>query len=270
MGEFNWLKVYLVNCRYLHGGAWRDPDISAESFEPALNLLLKGQRKDDVAGFASINYRLSPYSHHSTNPSSSDDPSRIAKHPDHICDVFAALYFLQQKYGFEERYLLAGHSCGATLAFQVVMGRRNWISSDMEIALPLGILGLEGIYDFVKLRDHHRNIPAYQSFLEGAFGGSEDIWVEASPSSGDYGKSWPNGRLALVTHSLEDELVEKEQAALMDQTLRRGAAGEHSKRTNVFHLLKAGKHDEIWECGTALAAMIEKAVDLLAKESVTH
>ncbi|KAI9768327.1 MAG: hypothetical protein M1840_004935 [Geoglossum simile] len=261
-------KLWVI---YIHGGAWRDPDISAESFGPALSLLLEGQRKDDIAGFASINYRLSPYSHHTTSPSSSDDPSRSAKHPDHIRDVFAALHFLQQQYGFEERYLLAGHSCGATLAFQIAMGRWDWTSSDMEITLPLGILGLEGIYDFVNFRNHHRNIPAYQNILEGAFGRSEDTWVEASPSSGDYGKSWPNGRLALIIHSLEDELVEKEQATLMDQTLRRGgAAGERNTRANVFRFLKAGKHDEIWECGTALAAMIEQAVGLLAKELITH
>jgi kynurenine formamidase len=225
-------------------------------------LLLKGQQKDGIAGFASINYRLSPYCQHSTNPSSSDDPSRNSKHPDHIHDALAAIYFLQQKYGFGERYLLAGHSCGATLAFQVVMGVWNRAPSDMEIALPLGILGLEGIYDFVKIRDHHRNISAYQNFLEGAFGEFEGVWVEASPSSGDYGKTWPNGKLALIVHSLEDELVEKEQAMLMGQTL---ATGERNTRTNIVEFLEAGKHDEIWGRGTVLATMIEKAVRLITE-----
>ncbi|KAH0542741.1 hypothetical protein FGG08_002880 [Glutinoglossum americanum] len=252
---------------YIHGGAWRDPDVSMESFDPALNLLLEWQQKDDIVGFASINYRLSPYHRHSTNPSSSSDPARNAEHPDHIHDTLAAIYFLQQKYGFKERYLLVGHSCGATLAFQTVMGRWSQTSGNVGIALPFGILGVAGIYDLIRIRDNHCNASVYQTFLEDAFGKSEGIWTEASPTSGDYDKSWPNGKLALVVHSLEDELVEEEQATLMVQTLRRGGSGEESKRLNILHILETGKHDEIWDRGILLATVIAKAVGLLTLKS---
>ncbi|KAH0565228.1 hypothetical protein GP486_001372 [Trichoglossum hirsutum] len=247
---------------YIHGGAWRSPDVSMESFEPALNLLFKGKRKDDIAGFASINYRLSPYRQHPTNPSTPDDPARNAKHPDHIHDVLAALRFLQRNYGFGERYLLVGHSCGATLAFQVVTGRWNESSDGMGIVLPLGILGLAGIYDLIRLRNNHCDISMYQAFLEGAFGESEDNWAKASPTSGDFSKSWPGGKLALVVHSSEDELVEKEQATLMFQALQQDA-GQRNERTNILQFLETSKHDEIWSRGTPLATMIAKAVGLL-------
>lgn len=103
---------------YIHGGAWRDPAIDATSFAKLESLLLKHESIKHVAGLASMNYRLSPYPSHPTDPSNPADPARNVKHPDHINDVLAAILYLQDKYCFEERYILVGHSCGATLAMQ--------------------------------------------------------------------------------------------------------------------------------------------------------
>lgn len=102
---------------FIHGGAWRDPLVDATSFKPTVDILSASE--SGVVGFASINYRLSRYPNHGTKPSSPEDPSRNAEHPDHLNDVTRALIFLEKIYGISGRYLLAGHSCGATLAFQV-------------------------------------------------------------------------------------------------------------------------------------------------------
>ena len=76
-----------------------------------------------IAGFASISYRLSAHPNHPQDPINTDPKDfQDAKHPGHIDDVEAALAFLQNTYGFGGRYILVGHSCGATLAFQAVMG----------------------------------------------------------------------------------------------------------------------------------------------------
>ncbi|KAL2397051.1 hypothetical protein ABEF95_002223 [Exophiala dermatitidis] len=78
-----------------------------------------------IAGYASINYRLSP--HHQKAP---QDPTKTPKYelrdarwPDHIHDVVQAIAHLQQKYGFGENYLLVGHSVGATMAVLSTLSR---------------------------------------------------------------------------------------------------------------------------------------------------
>ncbi|KAI7696864.1 hypothetical protein KC353_g17306, partial [Hortaea werneckii] len=76
---------------YIHGGAWRDPEIDSTSFTKAQNLLLQSRETDQIAGFASINYRLSPYPSHPQSPSDPSDPARNAHHPDHLNDILDAL-----------------------------------------------------------------------------------------------------------------------------------------------------------------------------------
>ena len=126
-----------------------------------------------IAGFASINYRLSPYPSHPSDPSSPSDPSRNAKHPNHIHDVLNAIRLLQKEYGFGERYLLVGHSCGATLAFQVAMIRRGEGPYKPGYEKPVGVLGVEGVYDMVALRDNHKEEAVYQEIIENVFGTDE-------------------------------------------------------------------------------------------------
>ncbi|RMY50255.1 hypothetical protein D0864_14589 [Hortaea werneckii] len=122
---------------YIHGGAWRDPEIDSTSFLPTQTLLSQSRAIDQIAGFASINYRLSPYPSHPRIPSHPADPARTAHHPDHLSDILAALRHLQDAFGFGTRYLLVGHSCGATLAFQAAMMHHLHHSSSSLAAEPI-------------------------------------------------------------------------------------------------------------------------------------
>lgn len=70
------------------------------------------------------------------------------------------------------KYLLAGHSAGATIALQSVM--------DCEDEGPEGVLGVNGIYDLEGLVTWREE---YKELVEGAFGGVEG-WKRASPNGG--------------------------------------------------------------------------------------
>ena len=251
-----------------------------------------------IAGYASVNYRLSPYPSHPIAPSEPGDPARNVQHPTHVLDVLDSLAFLQENYGFGKNYILAGHSAGATLAWQVVMNR--WrrpsrvkvgspSSRDENPSLPLGIICLAGIYDLGALHDRHIDNPMYEDMLYGAFPGGPGTWSSISPStwlSGSPGildKVWPNGRLILVGHSRDDELVEEEQALELMQALKKhdnatddsndnisgqdAASDGLSKETKERRISKLvwiqGYHDDIFEQGHEMAKMILMAAELL-------
>ena len=217
-----------------------------------------------IAGIVSLNYRLSPYPSHPTHPSQVDEKSRNARHPDHIEDVVTAIKWLQKKYGFDHRYVLVGHSCGATLAMQVAMGLWNSIGDEAEkeegkFPMPAAIVGVAGIYNMKLLRDTHMEIPAYEDFTKGAFGDNEDEWDKASPTDGKYAKTWPSGRVMVVAHSREDELVDWVQVEAMEKILHKERKDGRSDK--VLEL--RGKHHDIWKEGAEMARAIKKALQML-------
>ncbi|CBF87817.1 hypothetical protein AN1271.2 [Aspergillus nidulans FGSC A4] len=249
----------------IHGGAWRDPTQTSTSYlAPTLSILSSSESKSPksqsqhIRGLASISYRLSPHPSHSQDASTTmESHLRNAKHPEHINDIQLALSFLQRKYRFGKRYILVGHSCGATLAFQAVMaslsvqGREGLVN---DYIAPLAILGMAGIYNLRLLRDSHRDISAYQEFIEGAFGKDEKVWDAASPGvvRGVNGvEGWKEGRLVVLAHSKEDELCDMEQSEKMKEFLD-GWKGNDQKRLVQFLDIK-GRHDEVWENGEELA-----------------
>src|ERR1700736_1636880 len=126
------------------------------ALEPAYEILSVLRFQTTIAGFASINHRLSPYPDHAIYPSSPDDCSRNAIHPDHLVDVSKALIFLEGKYGIGSGFLLVGHSAGATIAFQIQEQFEGF-----NIPIPLGVLGVEGIYDIPELVKAYNTISAY-------------------------------------------------------------------------------------------------------------
>ncbi|KAK4101374.1 hypothetical protein N658DRAFT_425745 [Parathielavia hyrcaniae] len=203
---------------YIHGGAWRDPLITSASFTSAAVHLLhrttttqsqsQSQSKPPaarIAGLISLNYRLSP---HPSHPCPAPDlPSRQARHPDHIADVLTALAFLHRlgilpplsqptttttnypNSNSDTPWILAGHSCGATLAFQSVMSPARWGAAGMPVSRtltttttttkPAAVVGFNGLYDlagfvaappaaYAHLRE------AYREFVTGAFGPDDD------------------------------------------------------------------------------------------------
>lgn len=255
-------RIWIV---YIHGGAWYDPDQTATTFDKAQDILLKSPAEEHIAGFASINYRLSPAPWHSTSPSNPGDPARNARHPDHINDVLAGILHLQETYRFEGRYLLVGHSCGACLALQVLMKRYWGVQYESTSALqlnvvpPLAVLGIEGLYDLPALVQYHSDGTFYRNFVEAAFGSKEADWKAASPTSADLNETWQDGKLVVIAHSHEDELVEWEQPDLMMKSLSsQGFKESGSRRAKLLEL--RGKHDQVWEEGYEAARAIEFAV----------
>ncbi|KAG5294837.1 esterase/lipase domain containing protein [Histoplasma ohiense] len=261
---------------YIHGGAWRDPAITSISFEPTLDALASdcdSQTLQRVAAFASIDYRLSANPNFPQDPTSTEPTDlRCAIHPDHLNDVRNAIAYLQNKFEFRERYILVGHSCGATLAFQTVMGSvlnaesKRSEATELNIELPIAIVGVAGIYDLRLLRDTFKDIVIYQEFIKAAFGSDEKLWDGVSPARVEGQTSienwWANGRLAVLAHSEADELVDVGQLRTMAKVIGKWrAAGTRGLPRNLLLLddLKHS-HDEIWSKGDELAQVIAKTV----------
>jgi acetyl esterase/lipase len=253
---------------YVHGGAWSDPKQSASTFDKAQHVLLQSPLSEHVAGFASINYRLSPRPWDASDPSNPGDPARNAQHPDHINDVLAAILTLQETYRFEDRYILVGHSCGASLVFQVAM-KRYWGSQyestpalELNVVPPRAICAIEGLYDLPALVQYHHAQPVYHNFVEAAFGPNKSQWSLASPVHGDYNDSWPDGELVVLAHSHADELVEWEQSELMRNALSlQGFEDSGARKLKLLEL--KGTHDQVWEEGAEVARAIEYTIQEL-------
>ena len=210
-----------------------------------------------------MNYRLSPYPTHPTHPSLPGDVARNARHPAHIEDVLDAISWLQREYDIGEKYVLVGHSCGATLAFQVVMDQWHSIAGadpgTNHFRMPCAIVGVEGIYDQSQLKDSFKDseyAAVYQEFLEGAFGKNERIWSIASPGNADFAHIWKAGKLVILAWSKDDELIDELQIVVMQKALDEG---KNENRRDLITQL-TGKHDEIWKNGVQLANVIKLAL----------
>ncbi|KAL1966557.1 hypothetical protein VTN77DRAFT_4479 [Rasamsonia byssochlamydoides] len=265
---------------YIHGGGWRDPRVLAESFGPTETFLQSQHAsliREHTIAFASIDYRLSAHPNFLQDRNTTDAATQLrnAKHPDHLHDVQAAITFLQGRYDFGDRYILVGHSCGATLAFQIVMGKVAGAAPTTTLPKPRAVVGVCGIYDLRLLRDDFSKEPIYQQFIEGAFGPDEDLWDRVSPAKvsdpDDEGleAGWPNGKLALLAHSAGDELVNLSQFLAMKDVLERwkAAAAAKDNRTRQVVLLQdlQEPHDDVWGNGKELATVIATAVRELVK-----
>ncbi|KAK3293514.1 Alpha/Beta hydrolase protein [Chaetomium fimeti] len=281
-------KTWIV---YIHGGAWRDPAITSTSFTAAAtNLLLRAAgttnadstlslSESGLAGLVSLNYRLSPHpSHPPSTPA--DKLSRSARHPEHVADVRAALAFLG-RLGIlggggsgGGNWVLAGHSCGATLAFQAVMHPRRWgLASRGEVASPgeglpkpAVLVGFNGLYDlagfiaappegFGHLRE------GYREFVEGAFGADEGVWKNVCPATveGNWVGEWIGdghadgegpGKTVVLVQSREDTLVPWDQL----EAMRARLADEG--RVGVKVMEATGKHDDVWREGGRMAEVL--------------
>jgi hypothetical protein len=211
----------------------------------------------------------------------------------HIQDVATAIQWLHAEYkvggggekGGGYKWLGIGHSCGATLLAQFVSGiglnpsRSNERAGGGEgvVGLKLGLkptalILLEGIYSLPLFMANHTppHCPAtieaiYHDILVGAFGpdDADAGWTSVSPTSSSYTVSaYPLGRLIILAHSKEDELVEEEQVHVMfDRLVECGWARGDSEGDRVVekHWLR-GKHDEIWEDGGQIAGLIRDAL----------
>lgn len=217
----------------------------------------KSSLRASIAGYASINYRLSPYPSHPKNPSFPNDPSRNVHYPSHLRDVEHALLYLEERHQISNRYLLIGHSAGATMAFEL----HHKCFSHKNLPVPAAILGIAGIYHLEAFIQSHSEIPVYREIIENAFP-DELQWDSASPCTKQSTGSalWEHVKAIIISHSDQDELVEEKQASLMLEHARLSP----TLRRKVHFLQASGKHDEIWESGTILATLIAKSLEILA------
>ena len=276
---------------YIHGGAWRDPLKDLHCIEPTLSHLSSSSSDaaatttlQHVSGIASLNYRLSPYPSHPTHPSTPDDAERSVRHPTHVRDVAAGLRFLQRQHGMK-RWIGIGHSCGATILSQLVAG--IGLDEASFAGGPEALILLEGIYNIPLMLKNHSPpgcpqhiVDIYKTFVAHAFGHDDDgagaAYLAVSPVSGKYNvQQWPDGRLLVLCHSYEDELVERMQRDVMCVALDREGwsivmevgdqedevRAEGRRVLNVRDL--QGRHDWIWEDGKQIATMVLEVIQRL-------
>ncbi|KAI1847205.1 hypothetical protein JX266_006745 [Neoarthrinium moseri] len=248
---------------YIHGGAWRDPRIDHKSFIPTIDAVISSQDecKSSISGFASVDYRLSPHPGFPQDPEGTTPRDyRNAFHPDHIKDVWSALRSLQERYAFGSNYVLLGHSAGATLALQLLMGSTALKGSapPADVALPAAIVGLEGIYDLQGLVD--RLGPEYAALFVGAFGDSSN-WSDVSPMkfTKSFRSAWSEEHLVVLGWSPEDELIDRPEIEGMQKVLEKD-------NVNTLALTDlSGTHDGMWEDGRPFAQVIRKTLNHLKR-----
>ncbi|KAI1330140.1 alpha/beta-hydrolase [Xylariaceae sp. FL0255] len=252
---------------YVHGGGWRDPRVTCETFTPTIDHILEGDfppsRTIAIAGFASIDYRLSPHPQFPQDPATTPSYEyRNARHPDHIDDVRSALVLLQKTYGFGNKYVILGHSAGGALVFQLLASPSTATS---PLVLPRAVVGFAGIYGFAGLNS--RVDGSYTELISGAFGPPEN-WAAASPAlfDGNYAEIWPPSpdqeqNFAMIASSPRDSLVDETEAESMVRQLREKdgfvESGNDTKHEVIWLRDVAGDHDEIWEKGEEVARMVK-------------
>lgn len=289
---------------HIHGGYFRDPKIDSASFTPAIALIEEGSTtscpslspypskkteyisssfetdrgKEEVpanvsatlrgriAGYASINYRLSPHPGH--EQCSQITPAALmneAMWPEQPNDIIQALKHMQQEHPATHQYVLMGHSVGATLAFVAAIQ-----ASEHDIVPPRALIGVSGIYDFPLLHQTH---PEYESLTSNAIARSN--FVRASPArhvTADWAfqnrSETSNSRQQIVlAHSREDELVDSGQATRMEDVL----AMSQPAAFDVTMVKLCGGHNEPWSRGIGLVRVINacfKGIDRAACKNI--
>jgi kynurenine formamidase len=209
---------------YIHGGAWRDPEITAESAEPTVAHAFSAPHVSaPISAVASLNYTLSQYPTHSAFPydaikDNHSDPAREAVHPQHVSDVLHGLALLRSFGLTDQSYILSGHSAGACLAFQAVLQPPRHYGLDYlpDAPCPAAILGLNGLYDLPALVNG-RLRDGYGMFLSSAFGTDKGKWPTASPACFDPAeiagrvREDKAPRPIVLDQSAEDQLVPMNQ-----------------------------------------------------------
>jgi hypothetical protein len=169
-----------------------------------------------------------------------------------LADVSRALIFLERKYGISSGFLLVGHSVGATLSFQIQERFEGF-----SVPIPIGVLGVEGIYDIPELVKANESITTYRELVNNAFGSDENVWKLASPACAEKPAAWEKAEVIVVAHSDQDELCPRAQADIMMKRLHESAS--YRERSHYFPAI--GQHDEIWKEGHELARLIGNVLD---------
>lgn len=249
-------------CSYIHGGAWRDPRILHDGFVPSIRSLISSDQAPHgaIRGFISIDYRLSP--HDQFPQDSATTPAaelRRASHPDHIQDVRSALAFAHAQYQISGDYVLLGHSAGATLSYQLLMGEDALGGRQaVDVPLPAAIIGISGIYDLVSLSKRFEG--QYDGFISNAFGTDAATWGKASPARypQSFKDKWTNRQYNIIAWSPEDSLVDEPEIDAMAAKLKKDGLEV------VVNKALTEDHDVVWEKGTQVAELITETLKQLS------
>ena len=261
---------------HIHGGAWRDPFLSAASIEAAVAHAFYEPNNTLLDAIVSINYTLSPFPTQPTVPYDPEkdihsDSSREAQHPDHFKDVLNAFSFLRKLGLVDGSYILTGHSAGACLALQTALPHpAHYGLPDLQPPpVPAAILGLNGLYDLPNLvhelgASHEHLKGVYEDLISIAFGADQSTWQLASPTRLNVEKLARRARegllpgLVALDQSQEDQLVPVNQTESMLAKLRE-VEGLHVVR--VYRL--TGRHAAPWEEGNMLWLAVQDVFGLL-------
>jgi kynurenine formamidase len=196
-----------------------------------------------------------------------------------VRDIAAGIAFLAREYGVK-RWIGFGHSCGATMLAQYVSG----IGLDVQGGGPEALVLSAGIYNIpLFLRNH--SAPAcpdeieaiYTAIVDGAFGTDSSVYQGVSPVAGRYGReTWVNGKVVVLAHSYDDELVERAQRDVMCVALDREGwsivmedgdeEGDVRQGARVLEIRDIeGRHDFGWRDGAQSAKILAELVERLTQ-----
>lgn len=221
------IAALLKGRSYIHGGGWRDPKVTRSSGYTLIHQVLS----NPSINAATIDYRLSPH------PSYPDEDNH-AVHPDHLDDVLSALLYLKASHGLsEKRYILVGHSAGATLLFQVLAKLADYSF------YPAAVIGASGVYDLI---DAIEEYPSYLDLVTVPFGEDKEAWKDVSPTwigREPAGYAGYAGKIVLL-HSDDDEVLSWRQTQGFKDVVNALPGREENKALVVT---AKGKHDEVPE-----------------------
>lgn len=175
----------------------------------------------------------------------------------------------------EEEWIVVGHSVGATMAMVLAMGEpaageEKWgraVGDGDEVMGRLrGVVGLEGVFDFVALRDHHvENRGVYKAFTTEAFGPEEEGGWSRGDLIGNGERVRGGVEVVVLGHSVGDELVEEGQSGRMAEAVGVGGRYTH-EGLEVRRVECEGGHDEVVEKGVAVGRCIDVALEALREK----
>jgi kynurenine formamidase len=268
---------------HIHGGAWRDPQLSATSIEPTVAYAFaKRQASSPITAIASLNYTLTQFPTHPTLPyatgqAGSANPTREAVHPQHVHDALRGLALLRALGMTDGSYLLSGHSCGACIALEAILQspQHYGLRDVADAPCPAALLGVNGLYDLPALVDklggsHEHLRPDYLSMLTNVFGPDQTTWLAASPAGfapATIQERLGAGlapRLVVLDQSPADQLVPPNQLGYLEATLRQVTG----LRVVQGHRAQ-GLHAAPWHRGDLLWASVQDVIDLLSGSPAT-
>jgi kynurenine formamidase len=191
-----------------------------------------------------------------------------------VSDVLHGLALLRSFGLTDQSYILSGHSCGASLAFQAVLQppRHYGLEYLPDAPCPAALLGLNGLYDLPELvnglgASHEHLRDDYERLLSNAFGADKGKWPAASPARFDRAeiaervRESKAPRLIVLDQSTEDQLVPMNQRQRLEANLSKVSG----LRVVEGHRC-TGKHAAPLEQGMMIWESLQDILGLLQEE----